>query len=180
MTIDWSKAPEDATHLSLPNSPNQRPVFWRVTEGKAVEAWAMEPDLSAVGDHFQYGPEGCMSFIAYSAITKPKPWDGEGLPPVGKDVCEYRGAHQWDVWTVVNIFAEWGEGSRRVVFVDFGDGWREERDAERFRPIRTAEQIAADERERGIEEIRKVLISSAKGSIESTIYDAGYRKQVAP
>jgi len=48
-----------------------------------------------------------------------------------------------------------------------------------FRPIRTLEQIAAEEREAGIAEIRQILTSSAKGSIESAIWDAGYRKQEA-
>ena len=48
-----------------------------------------------------------------------------------------------------------------------------------FRPIRTAEQIAEEDRDRGIAELRQLLISGAKGSIESVIYDAGYRKQVS-
>ncbi|MGX9761902.1 hypothetical protein [Pseudomonas shahriarae] len=124
----------------------------------------------------------------------PPAWTGEGLPPVGSGVCEYRGAHQWDEWTVVNIFASWGKGSSAVVFVDFGDGWREERDPERFRPIRTPEQIA--------EEARSAELNLMIGAIKDhpggrhgvdhltqlriheeaciNLYDAGWRKQVAP
>lgn len=49
-----------------------------------------------------------------------------------------------------------------------------------FRPIRTPEQIAAEERAEGIEEIRRLLGSGARGSLESVIWDAGYRKQVTP
>lgn len=122
----------------------------------------------------------------------PPAWTGEGLPPVGSGVCEYRGAHQWDEWTVVNIFASWGKGSSAVVFVDFGDGWREERDPERFRPIRTPEQIA--------EEARSAELNLMIGAIKDhpggrhgvdhltqlkiheeaciNLYDAGWRKQV--
>lgn len=115
----------------------------------------------------------------------PPAWTGEGLPPVGSGVCEYRGAHQWDEWTVVNIFASWGKGSSAVVFVDFGDGWREERDPERFRPIRTPEQIAAEDRQKGIEELGNFLAATSTTPTpylwESAqkIYDAGYRKQVS-
>uniref|UniRef100_A0AAU6W4J2 Uncharacterized protein n=1 Tax=Pseudomonas phage Aurca01 TaxID=3138527 RepID=A0AAU6W4J2_9VIRU len=111
-------------------------------------------------------------------------WNGEGLPPVGKAVCEYLGAHQYDVWTVVNIFAEWGEGSRKVVFVDFGDldGWRAESDPERFRPIRTAEQIAEDQKKQEVQELMIIL-----GSVESAAYkdiaiaiqQANFRRQVS-
>jgi len=119
-------------------------------------------------------------FVEVVAHTK-EAWTGEGLPPVGSGICEYRGAHQWDVWTVVNIFAEWGEGSRRVVFVDFGDGWREERDPERFRQIRTPEQVAAEEREFEIIEIERVAMSGGTAkTMAEAIYDAGYRKQVKP
>lgn len=124
----------------------------------------------------------------------PPAWTGEGLPPVGSGVCEYRGAHQWDEWTVVNIFASWGKGSSAVVFVDFGDGWREERDPERFRPIRTPEQIA--------EEARSAELNLMIGAIKDhpggrhgvdhltqlklheeaciNLYDAGWRKQPSP
>jgi hypothetical protein len=106
-------------------------------------------------------------------------WTGEGLPPVGT-VCEYLGAHQYDQWSKVTIFAEWKD----LVFVDFGDGWRQERDSSRFRPIRTPEQIAAEERSIAVSEIVHAVGWPA-GTIGATeaaerIYDAGYRKQVTP
>ena len=100
-------------------------------------------------------------------------WDGVGRPPIGMASCEYLGAHKYDEWTVVNIFAHYGH----TVFVDFGDGWRAEKDSSRFRPIRTAEQAAA-------EEIRSIIESGLNGNKTMTmvvkeIIEAGYRKQVA-
>ena len=79
----------------------------------------------------------------FSEVIKAKnisAWNGEGLPPAGLQ-CEYLGAHQYDEWTVVTVFAHWKD----QVFVDYGDGWRSERDLSRFRPIRTPEQIEADQ-----------------------------------
>lgn len=98
-------------------------------------------------------------------------WDGTGLPPVGT-VCEYLGAHRYDEWSVVRIFAEWGD----KVFVDFGDGWRDERDESRFRPMRTPEQIASEEREKAIH----AMLDEFPGLDAQTaalIYDACYRKE---
>lgn len=73
-------------------------------------------------------------------------WNGEGLPPVGV-VCEYLGAHQYNEWSKVKIFAAW----RKFVFVDFTDGWRQEDNPKRFRPIRTPEQIAAEKQAKIVE-----------------------------
>lgn len=118
---------------------------------------------------------------AVDALNAPKvvEWDGVGLPPVGSASCEYLGAHKYDEWTVVNIFAHYGH----TVFVDFGDGWRAEEDSSRFRPIRTAEQVAAEDREKAVFEIAHILIDNRHESAEyhqaGRIYDAGYRKQVA-
>lgn len=152
MTIDWSKAPECATHLTLPNSPNQRPVFWRVADGKALEAWATENDFSVVRDHFRYGTSGCASFIEWLAIPKPAPWNGKGVPSVGV-TCEYQvGGGTWfecDIRYVTNpgpletievvMYAPHLKGEQ---VGEFGSGPGQVN----FRPIRTAEQIAADER----------------------------------
>ena len=75
----------------------------------------------------------------------------------------------------------------RFVFVDYGDGWRAERDLERFRPIRTPEQIAAEEREERLIAMSHAYQDftgespndSAKQAFRALDL-AGYRKQVAP
>lgn len=158
----------------------------------------LQAGCAAYGAAFLNGPGSLGDGIeaAYFAIhdhddwvrAEPESWCGEGLPPVGKGVCEYLGAHQYDEWAVVNIFAHYGH----TVFVDYGDGWRDETDPLRFRPVRTAEQIAADER---LHEVRNALSAIHAGqqqfpndlvrgnivaaTVEAMI-DAGYRKQVNP
>ena len=126
---------------------------------------------------------------AVDALNAPKvvAWDGEGMPPVGSASCEYLGAHKYDEWTVVNIFAHYGH----TVFVDFGDGWRAEDDSSRFRPIRTAEQVAAEEREAEDNEVmsrymslsdceKGILGHSPERVIIGLMRVMGYRKEPKP
>lgn len=101
-----------------------------------------------------------------------KEWDGSGLPPVGLPVewCSDNSVGWQEIVVLAYYrFDAWiqpkGKASMIVGNID------------NFRPIRTPEQIAEDVREAGIAEIRQTLASSAKGSIESVIWDAGYRKQ---
>lgn len=77
-------------------------------------------------------------------IVNPE-WNGEGLPPVGT-VCEYLedGNGDWEEVTIVEI-------DHRLDYqfaVFHGDkGYSGDRRTELFRPIRTPEQITAEERE---------------------------------
>ena len=110
-------------------------------------------------------------------------WNGEGLPPVGT-VCEIR-AHKLNDWSPATIkFA-----ARNVIVWD----WEAEPAlnglctayayAIEIRPIRTPEQIAAEERNSGIDAIldaytytvgpctHKLAYSQAM-----RLYDAGIRK----
>ena len=122
---------------------------------------------------------------AVDALNAPKvvEWDGEDMPPVGSASCEYLGAHKYDEWTVVNIFAHYGH----TVFVDFGDGWRAEDDSSRFRPIRTAEQVAAEERKSEILEMidtfgtdTAIWGRDAVMEICGHLWESGYRKEPKP
>jgi hypothetical protein len=101
------------------------------------------------------------------------PWTGEGLPPTGT-VCERNIARQ--AWCSTEIVAVAREGDA-VAFEDASGqkGWSS--CSSSFRPIRTPEQIAAEEREFSIIEIERVAMSggSAKTMAEA-IHDAGYRK----
>lgn len=174
MSIDWSKVPEGATHYNN-ESEDFYASWYKVVDGEITH-------YNEFGDMWIPASDSCVFPKVSDLQAIASRWTGEGLPPVGHAVCEYRGAHQWDVWTVVNIFAEWGEGSRRVVFIDFGDGWREERDPERFRPIRTPEQIAAEEREATLTDIALLMGKDPERprirKMAAILYDAGYRKQV--
>lgn len=173
MNIDWSIAPEWAVAHAL-----------YAFGGEISEVWVGEEQYQRLDQPkpFPYGGGAQSSFhnprryqFRYETL-RPLPWNGEGLPPAGT-VCEFtlhRGAVAWATGTVIG-----NEGPNQVV-IKYGRTEYHARNIHGVRPIRTAEQIAAEERAAAIEEIRQLLMSSAKGSIESVIYDAGYRKQVAP
>jgi hypothetical protein len=115
--------------------------------------------------------------------TRPVAWNGESLPPVG--LCELRLISAGGDWHEADIkFA-----SRNVVVWD----WVGEPSinglctayvhAVQFRPVRTPEQIAAEERERRIAELAKVIRVSGWDSPEilaAYLDSHDYRKQVAP
>jgi len=103
-------------------------------------------------------------------------WGGEGLPPVGS-ICEGKECGEW---VKVEIIAHYDgravcmlPSKERVAIADPAS----------LRPIRTPEQIAAENREKAIIEMKEVFLRGASGfwkgarlGIEA-LYDAGYRKQ---
>lgn len=128
------------------------------------------------------------------------PWTGEGLPPVGT-VCEFNGGvfapeDPWDpdlrVGDQVTIIAHFdgGNGDILAAFTfrarnpDRGQFYVEQGRWGCFRPLRTPEQIAAEEREKAIDEMaetaRKATGFGTNLADMEALYDAGYRKQVAP
>lgn len=143
-------------------------------------------DLSKVGTicvggkefsvtEFNIGAHDAVVF-AQEVVKAEWPWDGEGLPPAGT-VCELRNVAAETGWSQATVaFA-----SRNVIVWD----WAGEpainglctayAHAVEMRPIRTPEQIAADERTKAIDELVKVTCIN-RGEA-ARIYDAGYRKQ---
>lgn len=98
-------------------------------------------------------------------------WNGEGLPPVGT-VCEYyANDDDWRRCLIVGhhigVAIAWV--SHAHIFSTSGGI---------LRPIRTPEQIAAEEREKAIDDLYRLLntASSGKYHIAAHLYDAGYRK----
>jgi len=186
MNIDWSNAPDWAdmyAQIVYKHETNAKDFAWICRDGYRV---ALPNDRR--DDCWPYSPKTFEPDNFHIIEFRPAlgHWTGEGLPPVGQGVCEYRGAHQWDEWTVVNIFATWGNGNQAQVFVDYGDGWRAERDPERFRIIRTPEQIIAErEREERIKAAQAWLegISQEYGSevadkCEDILMEAEERRKV--
>ena len=108
-------------------------------------------------------------------------WSGEGLPPIGV-ACQVT-PHN-DVWgfstletrpcSVIAYHADFawidlgGPGVPLATRIDKVD----------FTPIRTPEQIATDQREKGISELLSVALAADPNSQDvcAAIYDAGYRK----
>ena len=159
--IDWSKAPADATHYQAATHG----VFecW-LKPGHAVRVSRREPDWR----EDDYADD----LIATSAIKRP--WSGEGLPPVGV-VCEVDWCEEWHKCEVIAHFQQ-RCGMVAAFTVEISDGAKSLAafGAGSFRPIRTHEQIAADEREAAILDIyQTICISRAQAE---AIYDAGYRK----
>ena len=160
--IDWSKAPEGATHYNHTcfdwyKVGSHEPFFWN------GRAWA---------------PARFWDDRKHDCIQRPTTpsWSGECLPPVGV-VCE------------ANFVGSWAEfelryyGESYVIFKTRYEVQRTRIDFDtcgvKFRQIRTPEQIAADEREAAIDEM--LAATPAPGSdislrVCEKLYDAGYRK----
>lgn len=181
--IDWSKAPDDATHYQAATHG----VFecW-LKPGHAVRVSRGEPDWR----QDDYADD----LIATSAIKRP--WSGEGLPPVGV-VCriitnnsawwKYSGLTDGEDVTVCHSFKN-SKGYDMVV-VEACNGACLAVTVECVAPIRTPEQIAADEREAAIGEMVQAIYL-ARCSLDCTplspadeakcasaaLYDAGFRK----
>lgn len=103
---------------------------------------------------------------------KSKEWDGSGLPPIGT-VCEYY-CSDGDVWRKCEIVAHY---LANAVAIDLFYGTAICLHADLFHPIKTPEQIAAEERLHAIDEMLALVgrYSTFK-DVMGLIYDAGYRK----
>lgn len=164
MSIDWSKAPEGATHWE-PSGPEFN-EGWMKKEGNGWFFWGL-------GAEWKYGGDVSAEREATFEARPQEAWDGQGLPPVGTN-CEYRSSDGWLQCEVVahrNNAAVVLDHHYEADFVPRQD----------LRPIRTPEQIAAEEREKAINQ----MISDA-GYVDPKIgtfvamrnlYDAGYRRQ---
>lgn len=166
MSIDWNRAPEGATH-------------WEPKGKLFCEGW-----MKKEGNKWSYWVEGrkvwvsqtpaCAVSAKREATFEPRPqetWNGQGLPPVGLMVEWKAGLdHDWQRVTVL-AYAN-------------GDAWLQPEEGDsfivgnpaNFRRIRTLEQIAAEEREKAIEEMcfaeETLTVKQAKA-----LYEAGYRRQ---
>jgi hypothetical protein len=173
MNIDWSKAPEATTGAMQADFKHSEGGFGHVE---------FLPSHRCRNEY----AEGPGAWIYHE---KPKPWDGKGLPPVGT-VCEAkmppRGLQipgsEW-VWRHVEV-VRLSDGVRAsaqecLVFdlENTAPSWVDE-----LRPIRTAEQIAAEEREKEVNRMVATASMLDKGwarKVCADLYDAGYRKQEA-
>ncbi|MGI0798558.1 hypothetical protein [Pseudomonas aeruginosa] len=174
MSIDWSKAPEGATHYQ-PESRGFHAAWFRLQGGKAREMWVVIPGgaLEHIIDPTVFD-ESMQNLIARPA--EPATWNGKGLPPVGT-VCEYR--HMiWPEYRPCEI--RYISEESLVAYNDAQEQFYRTCDM-LFRPIRTPEQIAADERRKSIIHLANLLIDSRghcnEYSQAKAIFDAGYRRQ---
>lgn len=160
-----------------------------------MKAWATTDELEVIPERSYSYSTPCGAFNAAHAVKRPASWAGEGDPPVGT-VCEFHGAGAAcpdDPWHPdlkdgdhVTIIAYFNDSVGQVAAFTFKA--RNENIAsiqvEQARPgafqsIRTPEQIAEEERVKGIQEMREAAGSLNNFPFEQ-LYDAGYRKQVMP
>jgi len=190
MNIDWSKAPEDATHAG--NSPYE----------KGVVTWFKGISDPASRNYFMN--EGSMNAWAISSenlsawdlIDRPKKqyaWDGVGLPPTGIE-CEVLWSITHHTYVTCLIIAH--DEDRAVFRFTSGpqkgayhseiikDAWMP---FQSFRPIKTAEQMAEEEKKKVIDDMQRIYEESmldyssrlghASRPAIKALYEAGYRKQ---
>lgn len=128
----------------------------------------------AVISHNNYQFE--LEEIVRCAAVAAKPWNSEGLPPVGT-VCEL-----WiraDEWAPCQVIAMDEQDGQPVSVVRYGGGYYAGTN-KCLRPIRTPEQIAAEERQAFI--FDAVLATDSETPLEwrkavfGELYDLGYRK----
>ncbi|EPF9793844.1 hypothetical protein ACSWMZ_006112 [Pseudomonas aeruginosa] len=163
MSIDWSKAPEGANKAGF--TGHEYLQFYRIPGmfgdydywNERMGDWCGS-DFPTCANHLFDRPEKVE-------------WDGQGLPPVGVE-CEYR--HMiWPEYRRCEI--RYISDESLVAYDDAQEQFYRTRDM-LFRPIRTPEQIAAEEREKAIEEMcfaeETLTVKQAKA-----LYDAGYRRQ---
>ncbi|HHH9071325.1 hypothetical protein [Pseudomonas aeruginosa] len=165
MSIDWTKAPEGATHWE-PTGPEFH-EGWMKEEGEKWFWWS-EVTKKWV-ETFSVPAKRKATFEARPQET----WDGQGLPPTGL-LVEWKSGldHEW----------------RRVTVLAYanGDAWLQPEDGdsfivgnpENFRRIRTPEQIAAEEREKAVGDMA-MSIQGVPYQYPTlyALFDAGYRRQ---
>lgn len=178
--IDWSKAPEGATHWG-PETEDYYEAWYKNTGEKWYCAtkstnwnWLVDNELEPY--RFQ------------EMIDRPYAWNGEDLQPVGT-VCEWLDPNSKRWLPVEIVFSS----SWVLVLRDTNphpDGPVDlaidlTSDKPELRPFRTPEQIAAEEREAAIADIFEVLTGHRNQAAWSNscysvhaenLYDAGYRK----
>lgn len=142
--VDWSKAPEGATHYNKycvrPWLKENPPSYFERYHGVWIE---YSPSNPTGARHFR------------NAVKRPPEWDGSGVPPVGT-VCEYRlGEHcTWFKCKIVYVLSEsdhsfvaWCDDLNSDQFLTFSSNNYKLQ----LRKIKTPEQIAAEERSAAIQ-----------------------------
>lgn len=160
--IDWDLAPKDATHGRATTVGFD---FYKRLDGYWVYMNRSGRWETAI-------------FINENAyVERPQAWACEAVPPVGT-ICEYKHVHEWQR---VEVFAVKPNhnGSETALFTYENGTWCGCAEPSFFRPIRTQEQIAAEERETELNRMVATVSMLDKGwarKVCAGLYDAGYRK----
>lgn len=175
--IDWSKAPEGypiwmeylSEALEADAARRLNGGEWVVDKGDRYE--------TTRGTFWSKPSEGY-----YKTHECPAPWNGEGLPPVGT-ICEVENDVLGGWVRVDKVLAHSAVGGSEVAVFQRVDMISYAL-AGSFRPIRTPEQIAAEEREKAVAEMTEVLRNQLGTSYRDDLarlycfilHDAGYQQ----
>lgn len=154
--------PKGATHVA----DDER--FYMQQDG----LWYFWSHLGTWRRHWSGKPVGAVTIFGTPVEESPT-WVGVDLPPVGT-VCEHQPYDDREDWHMVEIIAHKNASLPVAVFWDDVGHRASYSSYEAFRPLRTPEQIAAEEREKAIECIQKDLHCSR--AMAEDIFDAGYHK----
>lgn len=173
--IDWRMVPEWADGHGLISWQGITEVWINADQYAVVgREGGPYPWGGGTGDTRHNHSRGQVQYIT----RRPDRWDGEGIPPVGVN-CEARIDCEWEPATVVAhdlgcaIVRRFTECEIQVY---------DAAGSSQLRPIRTLEQIEAEERRKTIEEMVSASPMLDKGwarKVCTALYDAGYRKQEA-
>lgn len=187
MKIEWERFPK-ATHFT--KSASGYCDYWQIEGGKILRQWSQ---IGTGGDfgqiprkHIRINPFSMPVMHERPAVEQ---WDGEGLPSAGVR-CEYSltNGGVWHECVIKYVLAT----GKQLVAECSGNPTDKESvlhvNTCLFRKLRTAEEIAADERLAAINwmEIDAGMCATAfDGDPEArrwveNLIDKGWRKQVAP
>ncbi|MBD1590284.1 hypothetical protein [Pseudomonas typographi] len=161
--INWSKAPEGATHFDPVDQNFLRVLDYALLLYNSSRGWTVPI--------YTYGTT--ISECKRALIKRPQ-WDSQGLPPVGEHV------HIYDPEGVLMYGA--GEDGEVIAYIEDTAVVRMSYGLGCFtaKHLRTAEQIAKEEREKVICDIARATgLRARDGVVEiaTALYEAGYRKQ---
>ena len=183
--IDWSKAPEWAGAVV----ESERGVRFWVSQFGGTSARQRVGSLYPEEDSRADMTADDHGWLLIE--NRPSPaWNGEGLPPVGVR-CEAGIPHASGpnnersfIWIEGSVIAYHEIKGKTYAWFSEDDGFYPPNVLE-FRPIRTPEQIAADEREEAVAAMLELdpyqpnttLGMMSRADFCRTLHDAGYRKQ---
>lgn len=170
--IDWSKAPKLATHYNAAEGKNARIYPWMMLDDRGIWHFYNHRELAwlPMSDIFP-GEHDVPVAVPNQA------WTGQGLPPAGT-VCEVKYFDDWNQTTIIGVDSRgltvfespWAGSQTPYAAIGY---------AEAFRPIRTPEQIAAEEREKAIDRMAEIAHTATGFCVNradfAALYDAGYR-----
>lgn len=184
--LDGEDLPPEGAQWFEPETDLDFGCFYKECDG-ATYMWVMNGHRKAwKKSHYNGKPHNSKPISEYIGPVA-KPWDGEGLPPIGIPI-EAKHKNAQPDWARPGFYETVivAIGKQLVIFEADGNGGEKVGTLSDyiFRPIRTAEQIAAEEREATLTDIALLMGKDPERpmirEMAAILWDAGYRKQVQP